>query len=98
MIGRLGRAVVLLFAVLGFVCVPLGHRTGFEHLVAILKTGAAADTGRDLVQAAARLRAQLLAALHADRGGPHTTGATANRIEAPRRAARDAGPPDASVR
>jgi hypothetical protein len=94
-IARLGRVVVVLFALLGFVCVPLGKKTGLEHVVAILKTGAAADTGHALVESAARLRRRVLAALGHAR--PRAVG-SANLIAVPaRRAACDAGAPDASA-
>lgn len=68
MIGNLGRraieAVVLLFALLGFAFVPLGRHTALEHVRAILATGAAADTGRELVEGAKRLKRALLGAAH----------------------------------
>jgi hypothetical protein len=41
-VGNLGRrlveSVVGLFALLGFVYVPLGRHTGFEHAKAVLST------------------------------------------------------------
>jgi hypothetical protein len=62
-IERLGRRalelVVLLFALLGFAFVPLGHKTGLEHVGAILSTDAARQAGRDLLQAMNRLRSRL---------------------------------------
>ena len=58
MIPRLGlRAIevfVLLFAVLGFVYVPLGRRTAFEHVYAVLATPAATDARRELSDAVVR--------------------------------------------
>ncbi|MCC6215123.1 MAG: hypothetical protein IT376_09655 [Polyangiaceae bacterium] len=67
MIGRLGRrateALVLLFAALGFVLVPLGSRTGLEHARAVLSTPEARVAGAELWAAAAGIRARLLAAL-----------------------------------
>lgn len=55
--------VVGLFALLGFVYVPLGHKTGFEHLKAIAETGAAREAARDLAEAAIWARARVLGAL-----------------------------------
>lgn len=98
MIAKLGRAVVVLFALLGFVCVPLGKKTGLEHAVAILKTGAAADTGHELVQGAARLRRRVLAALgRAHPTPPHARPAPANVIAVSVHRAANAGAPDASA-
>ena len=58
--GNLGRrlveGVVGLFAVLGFLYVPLGHHTGFEHAKAVLSTPAAAAAIDDLAATALDLR------------------------------------------
>jgi hypothetical protein len=51
---------VLFLALYALAFVPLGRRTGLEHLQAILGTRAARDAGRDLGQAAARLGHRLL--------------------------------------
>jgi len=63
-IQRLGRraleALVALFALLGFAFVPLGQRTALEHVKGILSTEAAAEAGRELVQAGLKLRQRLL--------------------------------------
>lgn len=60
MITRLGRrgveAVISLFAVLGFVYVPLGKHTGWEHLQAVIATPPARELGAELLSAALRLR------------------------------------------
>jgi hypothetical protein len=57
---HLGRrcieSVVGLFAVLGFIYVPLGRHTGFEHAKAVLSTPAASAAIDDLTQTALRLR------------------------------------------
>ena len=58
--GNLGRrlvqSVVGLFAILGFLYVPLGRQTGFEHAKAVLSTPAAADAIDDLTTTALGLR------------------------------------------
>jgi hypothetical protein len=51
---------VLFLALYALAFVPLGRRTGLEHLQAILGTRAARDAGRDLGQAAERLGHRLL--------------------------------------
>jgi hypothetical protein len=53
---RLAESVVGLFAILGFVYVPLGHHTGFEHAKAVFSTPAAASAIEDLTAAAVNLR------------------------------------------
>jgi hypothetical protein len=59
-VGNLGRrlleSVVGLFAILGFVYVPLGRRTGFEHACAVLSTPAATAAVEDLSRTALELR------------------------------------------
>jgi hypothetical protein len=52
--------LVLLFAALGFVYVPLGKHTGYEHAKAILATGAASRAGRELSEAVDRLRGRVV--------------------------------------
>jgi hypothetical protein len=53
---RLVEGVVSLFALLGFLYVPLGHHTGYEHARAVLSTPAASAAIEDLSAAALRLR------------------------------------------
>ena len=53
---RLAEGVVGLFAILGFLYVPLGRRTGFEHTCAVLGTPAAAAALEDLTRTALDLR------------------------------------------
>jgi hypothetical protein len=53
---RLGESIVGLFAILGFVYVPLGRHTGFEHAKAVLSTPAAAAAIDDLWRTAVDLR------------------------------------------
>jgi len=53
---RLVEGVVSLFAILGFVYVPLGRHTGFEHAKAVFSTPAAAAAIDDLTRAALDLR------------------------------------------
>lgn len=51
--------LVLVFAGLGFVYVPLGKHTGYEHAKAIFATGAASRAGRELSDAVDRLRGRV---------------------------------------
>jgi hypothetical protein len=60
---RAAEILVGLFALLGFVCVPLGQKTGFEHLLAIASTPAVLEAAGDMLQAAQRVRTRLLGAL-----------------------------------
>ena len=57
--SALGRRAVQLgvgfFALLGFVAVPLGKRTGYEHAKAIAAAAPVVDAARELVEAASRL-------------------------------------------
>ena len=53
---RAAELVIGLFALLGFVCVPLGRKTGFEHLVAIVQTPQVVEAASDLVAVGLRLR------------------------------------------
>jgi hypothetical protein len=59
-LGNFGRraieSVVGMFALLGFLYVPLGRHTGFEHAKAVLSTPAAAAAIEDLSAAALDLR------------------------------------------
>ncbi len=57
---RLAEGVVGLFAILGFVYVPLGRRTGFGHACAVLSTPAAAAAVEDLSRTALELRQRAL--------------------------------------
>jgi hypothetical protein len=62
-VGNLGRrameALVLLFALLGFVFVPLGKKTGLDHALAIVSTRAVTDAVRETAAALARARERL---------------------------------------
>jgi hypothetical protein len=60
---RLVEGVVSLFAMLGFVYVPLGQHTGFEHARAVLSTPAASAAIQDLTTTALRLRGQAVSFL-----------------------------------
>jgi hypothetical protein len=51
---------VLFLAVYALAVIPLGRRTGLEHLRAIFRTQAARDAGRELGHAAERLGRRLL--------------------------------------
>ena len=61
-IGNVGRRLVEgtvgLFALLGFLYVPLGHHTGFEHACAVLSTPQAAAAIEDLTAAALAMRSR----------------------------------------
>jgi len=63
-LGTLGRRLleggISLFAILGFVYVPLGRHTGFEHARAVFSTPAASAAFEDLAQAALDLRGRAL--------------------------------------
>ena len=64
MLSRLGRRllelVVTLFAVLGFLYVPLGKKTGFEHVKAIVMTPPAKEAGRELFDVGSKLRSRVV--------------------------------------
>lgn len=68
------EGVVGLFALLGFLYVPLGRHTGYEHARAVLTTPAASAALADLGRAVAHLRQSAVAFL------------TANHANAPGRA------------
>ena len=57
---RLVESVVGLFAILGFIYVPLGRHTGLEHAKAVLSTPAAAAAFDDLSRSALGLRTRAL--------------------------------------
>ena len=57
---RLVESVVSLFAILGFVYVPLGRHTGFEHAKAVFSTPAAASAIDDLTTTALSLRQRVV--------------------------------------
>jgi hypothetical protein len=63
-LGNIGRrcveSVVGLFAVLGFLYVPLGRHTGFEHAKAVLSTPAASAAVDDFTTTALALRERAL--------------------------------------
>ena len=73
MLHKLGRRaldlVIGLFAVLGFFYVPLGPRTGFEHVRAIVATAPAVQAYRGFVSATVKLRSTLLDQLRGKRTG-----------------------------
>jgi len=63
-LGLFGRRAidlaVLFLALYAFAFVPLGKRTGLEHVRAILRTHAAEDAGHELMLAFDHLKARLL--------------------------------------
>jgi hypothetical protein len=96
---RIGRRalelVVALFALLGFFYVPLGKKTGFEHVKAIFSTPPAKEAGRDLVQAGDRIKAKMLDEVQsekADAGAPSPESLVCVQPAEDRQ-----DPPDASV-
>ena len=64
MLQKLGRRaldlVIGLFALLGFFYVPLGPRSGFEHVKAIVATAPAREAYRGFVSAADKLHRTVL--------------------------------------
>ncbi|HEX6275397.1 MAG TPA: hypothetical protein VFZ53_20295 [Polyangiaceae bacterium] len=60
---RVAEAVVALFALLGFVFVPLGQKTALQHTVAVFTTPAAVVAFNELTGAALRLKDRLAEAL-----------------------------------
>jgi hypothetical protein len=76
---RLVESVVGLFAVLGFVYVPLGQHTGFEHARAVLSTPAAAAAIDDLTTTALGLRQRVIDFISGRLSAP-----TGNMAEAPK--------------
>ncbi len=77
MFGNVGRRLVEgtvgLFALLGFLYVPLGRHTGFEHARAVFTTPAASAAWADLTQAVVGLRQRALE-LVSGRGQPDAAG------------------------
>jgi len=53
---RAAEVLVGLFALLGFVCVPLGQKTGLQHLIAIGSTPPVTEAVNELWNAAQRAR------------------------------------------
>jgi hypothetical protein len=51
---------VLFLALYAFAFVPLGKRTGLEHLIAVLHTRAARNATHEVVEAVERLRERLV--------------------------------------
>ena len=60
---RIAEAVVALFALLGFVFVPLGQKTAFQHAVAVFSTPAAAIAFHELTGAVLRLKDRMSEAI-----------------------------------
>jgi hypothetical protein len=71
---RAVEAVVVTFAVLGFVFVPLGKKTGLEHARAIAASRAAVDAAQELLAASGKLREQMFQMLRSD-GPPESRAA-----------------------
>jgi len=57
---RVAEALVALFALLGFVFVPLGEKSAFQHAVAIFSTPAAVVAFGELAGAVERLKDRVL--------------------------------------
>jgi hypothetical protein len=60
---RAAEILVGLFALLGFVCVPLGQKTGLQHLMAIGSSPAVAEASLELWGAAQRARERVTRSL-----------------------------------
>lgn len=60
---RLISLAVLSFAALGFLAVPIGDRTGYEHTRALLGTREAERLGKSLSNLAGKLKDTLLSEL-----------------------------------
>jgi hypothetical protein len=60
---RLVSLVVLSFALLGFLAVPIGDKTGYEHARTLLATQEAARLGATLSSLASQLKETLLGEL-----------------------------------
>lgn len=105
MIPRLGLGAVelfvLLFAVLGFVFVPLGRRTALEHTQAVLSTPAAKDARQELGEAVVRTLDRLRTAWGSSSPSPKDPPELRVKPAAPLRpppfTLEDAGPPDVSL-
>lgn len=57
---RAVESVVFVFALLGFCCVPLGSKTGFEHTLALLETSTMREAGAGLLSMLDRARAAIV--------------------------------------
>jgi hypothetical protein len=71
---RLVESVVGLFAILGFLYVPLGRHTGFEHAKAVFSTPAAAAAIDDLTTTALGLRQRAMDFFTGRLAAPEATG------------------------
>jgi hypothetical protein len=60
---RIAEALVALFALLGFVFVPLGQKTAFQHSLAIFSTPPAIAAFRELAGTVYRLKDRVLEAV-----------------------------------
>jgi hypothetical protein len=99
--GNLGRrlveSVVGLFAILGFLYVPLGRHTGFEHAKAVFSTPAAAAAIDDLTTTALGLRQRAMDFFTGRLSAPEPTsdngpGPDAAKLHAPGRQPRPVPP------
>ncbi len=95
MLQKLGRRaldlVIGLFALLGFFYVPLGPRTGFEHVKAIVATRPAREACRGLVSAADRFQRTILDKLRGRKLTSRTEGSKARSEELSHVTPADAG-------
>jgi hypothetical protein len=92
--------LIALFAVLGFVYVPLGKKTGFQHVKAIVLTPPAKEAGRELFDVGTKLRSRVVDSVTGKDAGPP------NAAEAPpteplmcveQTVVSESAPPDASA-
>lgn len=61
-----------IFAALGFLAVPLGERTGFQHARAIFTSSEARDFARELERATQELKARILGEVTSKEDRPGT--------------------------
>lgn len=81
---RLVESVVGLFAILGFLYVPLGRHTGFDHAKAIFATPAASAAVEDLTTTALGLRQRAMDFVTARMSAPAGATDTANAEAEPK--------------
>jgi hypothetical protein len=79
---RLVEGVVSLFAILGFLYVPLGRHTGFEHAKAIFSTPAAGAAIDELTTTALGLRQRAMDFISERLAGAHAAAPDAEELKA----------------
>jgi hypothetical protein len=74
---RLAEGAIGLFALLGFLYVPLGRHTGFEHARAVIRTPAAQEAFDDVKRSVLSLRQRAVAFVTGQVSSPPAPEATA---------------------